>query len=183
MRKNVLEYVFVASEVLLQQAKVLFALIDEVGNNFEHTWLAYIFTVQVDEVATVADLPIKLRWNTLSPEHVDHFVLVFVRQLSAHGEWVQILNEQHVNVHYKVFVVKVVSINASIRNIGQEVSRFDSGSRIFYSGSSISNLVAIHHLIFFVISREIWAFFCRHTCRILLEVCICHCLSILLAVA
>ena len=98
MRINVLEYVFVASEVLLQQAKVLFALIDEVGNDFEHTWLADIFTVQVDEVATVADVPIKLRWNTLSPEHVDHFVLVFVRQLSAYREWVQILNKQHVNV-------------------------------------------------------------------------------------
>ena len=91
--------------------------------------------------------------------------------------------EHHVNVHYKAFVVKVISINDSIRNIGQEVSRFDSGSRIFYSGGSIWNLVAIYHLIFFVISREIWAFFCRHTCRILLEVCICHCLGVLLALA
>ena len=163
--------------------KVLLALIDEGGNDFKHSWLADIFTVQIDEVAAVADVPIKLRRDTLSPEHVDHFVLVFVRQLSAHGEWVQILNEQHVNVHYKAFVVKVISINASIRNIGQEVSRFDSGSRIFYSGSSISNLVAIHQLIFFVIGRGIWAFFCRRTCQILLDVCICHCLSILLAVA
>ena len=98
MRINILEYVFVGSEVLLQQAKFLFAPIDKVGNDFEHTWLTDIFTVQVDEVATVADVRIKLRQNTLSPEHVDHFVLVFVRQLSAHREWVQILNEQHVNV-------------------------------------------------------------------------------------
>ena len=37
VRIKVLEDVFVASEVLLQQAKVLLALIDEVGNNFEHT--------------------------------------------------------------------------------------------------------------------------------------------------
>ena len=144
--------------------------------------MADIFTVQIDEITAVADVPIKLRKNTISPEHVDHFVLVFVRQLSTHGEGVQILNEQHVNIHYKVFVVKVVSINASIRDIGQDVSQFDSDSRIFYSCSSTSNLVVIHHLIFFVVSREIWTFFCWHTYQILLEVCVCHCLAVVFAV-
>ena len=34
MRINVLDGVFVVSEVLLQQAKVVLALIDEVGNDF-----------------------------------------------------------------------------------------------------------------------------------------------------
>ena len=101
-------------------------LINKISDDFEHTWLADIFSIQVDEVVVVADVPIKLRRNALPSEHIDHFVLVFVSQFFAHGKEIQVFNEQRVHVQYKALIVKVISINSSVRNARQKISRFDS---------------------------------------------------------
>ena len=104
----------------------MLTLINKISDNFERAWLADIFSIQVDEVVAVADVPKKLRRNALPPEHIDHFVPVFVGQFSAHGKRIQVFNEQHVHVKYKGLIVKVISINSSVRNVRQKISRFDS---------------------------------------------------------
>ena len=65
----------------------------------------------------------------------------------------QILNEQHVDIQDKIFIIKVIFTNASVRDIQQKIYRFNSSWRIFNSSGSILDSVSIHNLTF--------SFFCR----------------------
>ena len=144
MRVNVLEDVLVVGEIFFKHKQIILVLIDEFSNDLEDSRLANVSTVQVFEVVFLADVPIKLGRNAFSPQHKDHLVFHLVRDFSLQRERIQVFDKRNVHFQDKVFVVKVSLGNFSIANIGQKVSRFDSGGRIFYSSGSVPNLMSFH---------------------------------------
>ena len=67
------------------------------------------------------------------PEHVDHFMLVFISKFSVQREWIYILCSKQINIQNKIFVVEIFFNFTDIRNIQKKFSRFDSCCRIFFS--------------------------------------------------
>ena len=57
-------------------------------------------------------------------------MLCFICNFSAQRKRIQIFNKQHVDVQDKIFIIKVIFANSSARDVGQKISRFNSGRRI-----------------------------------------------------
>ena len=60
-------------------------------------------------------------------------MLCFICNLSTQRKRIQILNKQHVDIQDKIFIIKVIFVNSSVRDVWQKISRFNSSWRIFDS--------------------------------------------------
>ena len=76
---------------------------------------------------------VKLWWYTLLPEHVDHFVLVFVCYFSVHRKQILILRSEQVDIKIEIFVIKIFLVNSNMSNVGQKISRFNSCGSVLFS--------------------------------------------------
>ena len=145
--------------MLLKHSKIFFSLINKTSDYLQHARLSNISTVEINKIFLFADVSIKFWRNTLSPEHINHLVLCFICNFSAQRKRIQIFNKQHVDVQDKIFIIKVIFANSGVRNVRQEISRFNSGRRIFDSSGSISDLMSINNFISWCLLWEILAFF------------------------
>ena len=77
-------------------------------------------------------------WNTLFPEHVNHFMLVLISKFSVQTEWIQVLCHRQINIGNKILVVEIFLIYTDVRNIRKKVSRFNSRSCVFFPSRLLS---------------------------------------------
>ena len=101
----VLENVLVTRQIIPQFLVVVLVLLQEISDDFQHLWLQDIFTVQVQEIFFLVNIPIEFWRHSLFPEQVDHLMLVLIGQFSVQREWIQNFRHEHVKIKNKIFVV------------------------------------------------------------------------------
>ena len=81
--------------------------------------------------------------TTYKSSRVLIYQMFFVIEKTDSGFW-----QANVHIQNEVFVVKISLANASIANVRQKMSRFNSSGRIFYSGRSVLNPMPFNNWFF-----------------------------------
>ena len=86
IRVDVLENFLVTGQVVFQFLVIILVFVHKISDDFYYFWLKHVFTVQMQEVFFLANVPVKTERDALLPKLVDHLVLAFVRQFSVQQE-------------------------------------------------------------------------------------------------